>query len=395
MRFKVYGPYEIGVDKGQGDWIDKEDIKAFWEEVGDELQKACGVYLFGMYGQGKTGIAGKDRPWYVGKAERLNFKSECFNGKNTTTFNKILTKYKKKGKPFLYLLARVERVDGNDEFSELATKDKPYRDVGFVEEMFIQLSLSMNNSLENINAVKKAKQISIRGLLNTKKHPSKSVDDFKSAFGIKDREPAQVVKYEDTKFRYGVYGPYPVPFKQAPNAVDKAIRCKDVKEMWDDIRKREKGMDEACGVYVVGIRNGGNTKPWYVGTAEKVSFEERCFEFPAETNIVKNKGTPVIYFLPKLAEKGVSGFAKPRRTLSTPGDMDYVTRVLLEYGIQENKEGILLEPAALHLKILQSLSVEGFVNSPKGAGNKTAVKGLKQLLGLMPSAALSLHINSR
>ncbi len=62
--------------------------------------------------------------------------------------------------------------------------------------------------------------------------------------------------------------------------------------------------------------------------------------------------------------------------------MDYVTRVLLEYGVQANKEGLQLEPAALHLKILQSLSVEGFVNSPKGVGNKTEIKKLKQLLGL-------------
>ena len=391
MRFKVYGPYDIGVDKGQGGWIDKEDIQAFWKERVSldnlKLPDACGVYLFGMYGEGKAGIAKKDMPWYVGKAERLNFKRECFNGKNTSTFNKILTRYKKKGKPFLYLLARVEENKENkEEISKSATKDKPYRDVGFVEEMFIQLSLSINSDLENIKAAKMARQTSIRGLLNTKKHPSKSVDDFKRAFGIKDREPAQVAKLEDTKFRYGVYGPYEVPYKQAPKVVDKTIEPDDVKKMWDDLRKSQKGMDEACGVYVIGMWNdgakGGNTTPWYVGTAEKVSFEERCFEFPAEKNIVKRKGTPVIYFLPKLAVKEASGFAKPQQALATPGDMDYVTRVLLEYGIQENKEGILLEPAALHLKILQSLSVEGFVNSPKGAGNKAAVKKLKQLLGL-------------
>ena len=372
MRFKVYGPYDIGVDEGLRGWIDKDDIKAFWKEVGDELQKACGVYIFGMYGEGKTGIAGKDRPWYVGKAEKQTFKQECFNGNNRTKFNKILMKYKKKGKPFLYLLARVEE---NGEFS----KPTDYRDVGFVEEMFIQLSLSVNNGLENINTATMAKKTSIRGLLNMTKFPSKSVDDFKSAFGIQDREPAQVVNYKDTRFKYGVYGPHEVPFKKAPNADDK-------EKMWDDIRKSEKGMDEACGVYVIGIRNdgkqGGNTTPWYVGTAEKVSFEERCFEFPAETNIIKKKGTPVIYFLPKLTDKGNSGFAKPTQTLSTPGDMDYVTRVLIEYGFQANKKGILLEPAALHLKIWQSLSVEGFVNSPKGVGNKTEVKKLRQLLGL-------------
>lgn len=392
MRFKVYGPYNIGVDKGQGDWIDKEDIQAFWKERVSlenlKLPDACGVYLFGMGGvEGrKKGTAAQTLPWYVGKAERLNFKRECFNGKNRETFNKILDKYKKKGKPFLYLLARVEENGKNEEFSKPATKDKPYRDVGFVEEMFIQLSLSINSTLENISTAKMAKETSIRGLLNTKKYHSKSVDDFKSAFGIEDREPAQVVKYEKTKFRYGVYGPYEVPFKKAPKVVDKAIEPEHVKEMWDDLRKREKGMAEACGVYVIGMRidgkRGGNTAPWYVGTAYNIGFEDRCFEFPDETNIVKRKGTPVIYFLPKLTEKDASGFAKPKRTQATPRDMDYVRRVLLEYGVQENKD-ILLEPAALDLKkILGELSVDGFVNSKKGAWKKKEVRELKSLLGL-------------
>ena len=383
MRFKVYGPYDIGVDKGFAGWIDKDDIKDLWEEVGDELQKACGVYLFGMRGLGKNGIAGKDLPWYVGKAEKQTFKQECFNGKNTNTFNKILKMYKEKGNPFLYLLARVGE---NDEFSKPATKDKPYRDVGFVEEMFIQLSLSINSDLENINTAKMAKKTSIRGLLNTTKH--KSVDDFKGVFGIKNREPAQVVKYKETEFRYEVFGPYEVPFKKAPKAVDKAIELKDVEKLWDDIRKEGKGKDairlnNACGVYVVGMRidgkNGGNTTPWYVGTANKFSFEDRCFEFPAETNVVKRKGTPVIYLLPRLTEKkGVLELAKPVKKM--PDDMDYVRRVLLEYGVQKNKE-ILLEPDALDLKILQSLSVEGFVNSKLGAWKKNTVKELKQLLG--------------
>ena len=381
MRFKVHGPYDIGVDKDQEDWIDKGDIKDLWEQVGGELQNACGVYLFGMHGLGKNGIAGKNLPWYVGKAEKQTFKQECFNGRNRETFNKILKRYKKKGKPFLYLLARVE--DGK--YSETMA-NKPYRDVGLVEEMFIQLSLSINSDLVNTSATKMAKRTSIRGLLNTAKYPSKDVDDFKSAFGIKDREPAQVVKDKDTKFRfrYEVYGPYDVPYKKAPKVDDKAIEKEHVAEMWGRLRKEKKGMDEACGVYVVGIRNdgtqGGNTTPWYVGTAEKISFEERCFEFPAEKDIVKRRGTPVIYFLPKLGEDA-SEFAKPKQTMATPGDMDYVARMLIEYGIQKNQR-LLLEPAALHLKALQSVSVDGFVNKSKAGKPSKAVSELKSLLGL-------------
>lgn len=378
MRYTVHGPYEIGVDKGQEDWIDKDDIKDLWEQVGGELQNARGVYLFGMRGLGKNGDAGKDLPWYVGKAEKQTFKQECFNGRNQNTFNKILTDYKKKGKPFLYLLARKE----NDEYSGPAAS-KPYRDVGLVEEMFIQLSLSINNDLKNISATKMARRTSIRGLLNTTKYRSEDVNNFKSMFGIKGREPAQVANITNAEFRYGVCGPYDVPYKKAPRIGDKAIEKKHVEAMWDRLRESKKGLDEACGVYVIGIKNdgsqGGNTTPWYIGTAEKISFEERCFELPGEKGIAKKRGSPVIYFLPKLG-KDASEFAKPRQTMATPGDMDYVVRVLIEYGIQKN-EGIVLEPAALHLKALQSVTVDGFVKSKKGRPSKAASE-LKSLLRL-------------
>ena len=113
MRFKVYGPYNIGVEEGHANWIDKEDIKDFWEKrVGADNHKlpdACGVYLFGMRGLGKKGTAGMTLPWYVGKAEKQRFKTECFNFKNLYYFNSVLiNEYRGKGSPFLYLLARVE-----------------------------------------------------------------------------------------------------------------------------------------------------------------------------------------------------------------------------------------------------------------------------------------------
>ncbi len=375
MRYKVHGPYEIGVDSGQESRINRGEIQDLWEQVGGELQEACGVYLFGMRGSGTYKNAGKNLPWYVGKAEKQTFKQECFNGRNRDTFNEILATYKKKGKPFLYLLARQE----DDEYSKPAA-NKPHRDVGLVEELFIQLSLSINNDLKNISATKMARRTSIRGLLNTNKRTSEDVDHFKSMFGIRDREPAQVAgDIRNTKFKYGVFGPYDVPYKKASKAIEK----KHVQEMWDFLREKKKGLDEACGVYVIGMRNdgaqGGNTTPWYIGTAEKISFEERCFELPGEKGIAKKRGSPVIYFLPKLG-KDASEFAKPRQTMATPGDMDYVVRVLIEYGIQKNA-GILLEPAALHLKALQSVSVDGFVKSKKGKPSK-AVSELKSLLRL-------------
>ena len=157
MRFTVYGPYDIGVEESHAGWIDKEDTDKFWETIrrdgrGHEydLPNACGVYLFGMRGeQGKKGTAGRTLPWYVGKAEKLNFKKECFNYKNIYYFNSILTnEYRGHGTPILYLLARV----GEDDKPSPPAKEESYWGVRFVEEMFIQIVLASESStLEQIH----------------------------------------------------------------------------------------------------------------------------------------------------------------------------------------------------------------------------------------------------
>lgn len=176
MRFNVYGPYDIGVDEDYKNWIDKKDIDSFWENIRRkgrdkyDLPDACGVYLFGMRGeQGRRGRPGQTLPWYVGKAESQTFKEECFNGGH--------------GTPFLYLLARVEK----DDTHSLPAKGKSYWGVDFVEGMFIQMSLRANPQLVNSSKTKMERGISIRGLLNTGKDKSssvESVDELKGMFGI-------------------------------------------------------------------------------------------------------------------------------------------------------------------------------------------------------------------
>ena len=385
MRFKVYGPYDIGVDKGFAGWIDEEDTKDFWDKEVDKvidsdskkLSEACGIYLFGIHGRKKYGTAEEKLPWYVGKAEKQNFKRECFTHRNLFYFNRALFKeYKGKVKPFLYLLARVE---DNDEFSNLASKEQ-YRGVRFVEEMFIQLSLSANSGLVNKATTKMMKETSIRGLLNTRKFKSSSVNKLKGVFGIK-HEPAEVADYKETNFSYDVHGPYDVQIKKAAKTSEKIIDPKDIEKLWDDIRNEGKGaiLLNACGVYVVGMRNGDNTMPWYVGTAYNGNFEEKCFKSYLEREKVVNRnGYPVIYFLPRLTKKkGNFELAKPMK--KPPADMDYVKDVLLEYGVQENKH-ILLD--GHNAEILRKLYVEGFVNANKGEDKKKVVQGLRQLLGL-------------
>ena len=386
MRFKVYGPYEIGVDKGFRGWIDEEDTKDFWENVaGDKLSKACGVYLFGIGGvEGmKKGTAAKTLPWYVGKAEKQTFRRECFTHRNLFYFNRTLFKYYKgKGTPFLYLLARVEGENENEEFSRPASKEQ-YWGLQFVEEMFIQLSLSANSNLLNKAMTKMIKETSIRGLLNTKKYKSPSVDELKGVFGIKDK-PAEVADYKETNFSYDVHGPYDVQIKKAARVSEKIIDSKDIKKLWDDLRNgKDAALLNACGVYVVGMKNGGNTKPWYVGTAHgRGGFAAKCFKSYLEREkVVKRNGQPVIYFLPR-STKRKEKFELAKPATKVPDDMDYVKRVLLEYSVQKANKEILLEDEH-HAEILRELYVQGFVNLKQGDQKKKEARELKSLLGLL------------
>lgn len=391
MNFKVYGPYDIGVDEGYSNWIDKKDTDSLWEKirrngVKDEydLPDACGVYIFAMNGgEGKKGTAGKTLPWYVGKAERQSFNKECFTFKNLYYFNSVLiNEYRGYGVPVLFLLARV----GENGKPSPPAKDEQYLGVRLVEEMFIQMALSANSDLLNKAMTKMIKETSIQGLLNTRKYKSESVDKLKGVFGIK-HEPAEVTGYGAVKIRYDVHGPHDVPMKNPNKVKVRTIGAEQVEEMWSNVlRKEQKSLSTTCGVYVIGMRNKSNTTPWYVGTAHHRSFEEICFKSDIEKLkkiINSGKGTPVIYFLPRWAKKkGDFEPAKPMK--NKPADMDYVKRFLLEYGVQANDE-ILFEDSP-ETEILRELYVEGFVKS-KAVKSKTgkpskAVSELKLRLGL-------------
>lgn len=166
------------------------------------------------------------------------------------------------------------------------------------------------------------RRISIRGLLNTRKYKSKSVDELKGMFGI-NLEPAEVAGDEETKFRfrYEVYGPHKIPMKNHNNVKGRTIDAERIREIWSN---QKNPLNAACGVYVIGMKYGANTTPWYVGTAYR-GFEDKCFKSDVEREkVVRSpKGTPVIYFLPRLTEKK-GGFELAKQTKNEPDDMNYV-----------------------------------------------------------------------
>jgi hypothetical protein len=80
------------VQRRGGRRVDDDSLKKFWQETG-EVAEQHGCYVFSMRaGRG-------EKPWYVGKASRLSFATECFGAHKLNIYNGILGNMK--GRPRL------------------------------------------------------------------------------------------------------------------------------------------------------------------------------------------------------------------------------------------------------------------------------------------------------
>ena len=388
MRFRLFGPYAIE-DRGESrykDWLDKDDFDHLWDEVVDKqspgLSQACGVYLFGLRGvEGKRKGAGKTLPWYVGKAEKQTFRQECFTPRHQNEYNRIRhVEYRGHGTPFVYLFARTER-DGR--FSRPTQEE--YAGVRFVEDLLIQLSLTVNVNLINTQLTKQAQQSQIPGLLNhTGGRVPDSARSLRGLFGVTAPLKVKTKKtgQPGPRHAYRIFGPYSVPVR---NKRPKVIDPEDVAEMWTMVKGADDAfsLEGACGVYVLAIRHGESVKPWYIGTASNSTLGEECLTKDIDNinSVVGKRGTPVIYFLAQVTATGRC--AKASATNSK--NIMYVKDTLLRYGVllqgsgQKNQE--ILTEDERDTRMLRDLEVEGLINRSRGQP-RAEVKQLRTLLGL-------------
>lgn len=68
---------------------------------------------------------------------------------------------------------------------------------------------------------------------------------------------------------YKVYGPFEI--RRNGHLVSR--RRRDKAEFWAQVENARSGLPDACGCYLLVIRN----RAWYVGLAEKQSFKSECF----------------------------------------------------------------------------------------------------------------------
>lgn len=176
MQFENFGPFAMPVDQ-HGDFAigDAKASKLFFREIDAEipaLSMGCGCYVFAM--RSARGIT----PWYVGKADKTIFGTECFNAPNRVTYFNVTREYK--GTPLLYL---VGRMTPKGRFA------KPYKgghpDVGYVENFLIGAALARNPLLINVKNTRMCKNLHVPGFINSTKPPySQSTESLRKTLGL-------------------------------------------------------------------------------------------------------------------------------------------------------------------------------------------------------------------
>ena len=173
MNYQIYGPYEIPRMYGESKRrIDKEDVDQFWSRVGPRLANACGCYVFSI----KT--KSREKPWYVGKANKQSFIKECFTSHKLVHYHAALDK--SNGTPMMYFLARFS---DKNRISRPSSSEKGHAEMHLVERMFIEMGYYKNKDIRNKKGTKNPERLVIEGFYNHKDRRKKSVKQLCALFG--------------------------------------------------------------------------------------------------------------------------------------------------------------------------------------------------------------------
>ena len=171
--------------------------------------------------------------------------------------------------------------------------------------------------------------------------------------------------------RFVPEGPFPI--ERNGRTVDRTR----LSDFWSDVEDSCLGLSDAVGCYIFAIRAGKGVRPWYVGKTEKASFSREVFQphklvLYAEALNEVDKGTPLIYFLPKVTSGGK--FSKP--SLNGVPSIAALEELLIATCLQRNT--VLLNKRTT--KHLREMEVPGYMNERPGNRSNGAVK-LSEVLG--------------
>ena len=168
---------------------------------------------------------------------------------------------------------------------------------------------------------------------------------------------------KEIKEYFQIYGPCDVPRKGG--ITDRTIDPQNRKAFWNVVEEEYPGLREAGGCYVFGLRSEkkGTETPWYIGMAEKQTFEQECFQdhklkrYAEAMNISGNRSsTPIMYFVARCMRQR-QGFAKIPKNDNKA--IRVVEKNLIALGVRSNLKLLNVRDA----NVLKGLSVEGLHHS--------------------------------
>ena len=172
MNFDVFGGFEITKDHHNRGVYGR----SFWDAVEERregLSRACGCYVFALrYGDHTT-------PIYVGKAERLVFRHECFSPAKKLLVDRQLDDAPNK-RPILYLLPKVTN---SGKLCKPTRREYPA--IRFLENLLIGIAIERNPKLANIKQTKLLREMHVPGIINSGPgQQTHSVRELQGAFGL-------------------------------------------------------------------------------------------------------------------------------------------------------------------------------------------------------------------
>lgn len=157
---------------------------------------------------------------------------------------------------------------------------------------------------------------------------------------------------------YTIHGPFKIK-KRSNGHIDRTPEAID--EFWSRVREEDEGLPMACGCYLFAVQAGKGIRPWYIGLAEKQTFEGECFALHKREIyndvLADRKGTPLLFLIAKRTTTG--RFANPSRNGSRTSR--FLESLLIGAALERNRELMNIHKTA----VLRELRVPSLVNSPQ------------------------------
>jgi hypothetical protein len=149
-------------------------------------------------------------------------------------------------------------------------------------------------------------------------------------------------------------------------------------KFWKTVECDWKGLKDASGCYVFALNTGRGPIPWYVGKAERQSFEDEIFTLHKLHHyndvVIEHKGTPYVFLMPRVTSR--QRLCRPAKNHNA--SIRLLETLMIGMALRRNPQLKNIKDTSL----LRSLSLRGVVNSNLKGHPGGAAVALKKTLRL-------------